>query len=156
MKTGIALGSNLGDRTASMEAGLDYLRSLSVNGYLRCSTIIETTPIDCPPGSGKFFNAVAEIDYAGSPLQLLAQLQNFEHQLGRPPQRPINAPRPLDLDILYFGTMQVNAPDLVIPHPRIAQRQFVLQPLAEIQPERILPGQSKTVQELLDQLAVQK
>lgn len=152
MKTGIALGSNLGDRAASMEAGFDFLRSISVNDYLRRSTVIETDPVDCPPGSGTFFNAVAEIEYTGSPLQLLGQLQSFEHTLGRPPQHPVNAPRPLDLDILYFGTIRLDTPDLIIPHPRIVEREFVLKPLAEICPNLILPGQTHCVQTLLNHL----
>lgn len=152
MKTGIALGSNLGDRAASMEAGFTFLRSLSQDGYLLRSSIIETDPVNCPPGSGSFFNAVAEIDYEGSPLQLLGQLQNFEHTLGRQPIRPVNAPRPIDLDILYFGTIQFDSPDLTIPHPRIVQREFVLKPLAEICPDLILPGQTHSVQTLLNHL----
>ncbi len=152
MKTGIALGSNLGDRAASMDAGFAFLRSLSQNGYLLQSSVIETDPVDCPPGSGAFFNAVAEIDYEGSPLQLLGQLQNFEHTMGRQPNRAINAPRPLDLDILYFGDTKLNTPDLIIPHPRIAQREFVLKPLAEIYPDLILPGQTHSVQNLLNHL----
>ncbi|PAW80009.1 MAG: 2-amino-4-hydroxy-6-hydroxymethyldihydropteridine diphosphokinase [Verrucomicrobia bacterium Tous-C9LFEB] len=152
MKTGIALGSNLGDRAASMDAGFTFLRSLSQKGYLLQSSVIETDPVDCPPGSGAFFNAVAEIDYEGSPLQLLGQLQNFEHTMGRQPNRAINAPRPLDLDILYFGDTTITTPDLIIPHPRIAQREFVLKPLAEICPNLILPGQAHSVQTLLNHL----
>lgn len=152
MKTGIALGSNLGDRAASMDAGFTFLRSLSQNGYLLQSSVIETDPVDCPPGSGAFFNAVAEIDYEGSPLQLLGQLQNFEHTMGRQPNRPVNAPRPLDLDILYFGDTTITTPDLIIPHPRIVQREFVLKPLAEICPDLILPGQTHNVQILLNHL----
>lgn len=135
-----------------MEAGFAFLRELSVDGKVVRSSILETEPVDCTPDSGAFLNAVAEIEYNGSACQLLGQLQTFERQLGRPSERPVNSPRPLDLDILYFGQEQMNAPDLIIPHPRLSQREFVLKPLAEIRPDLILPGQTQTVQVLCRKL----
>lgn len=153
MKVGIALGSNLGDRASHLAAGFDFLASLSSTRSLLRSAPLETAPVDCPPGSGAFLNAVAEIDFDGMPQELLSRLQEFERSLGRPEKRPVNAPRPLDLDILYFGDLQLNEPHLVIPHPRLVQREFVLRPLAEIRPGLILPGQTQTVQTLLQQLS---
>lgn len=155
MKVGIALGSNLGDRASNMEAGFDLLRALSSNGTVLRSSLIETTPVDCTPDSGAFLNAAAEIDYEGSPCQLLEKLQTFERQLGRPTQRPVNSPRPLDLDILYFGNQEIRTSTLIIPHPRIAERDFVLKPLAEIRPELVLPGQNEPVQDLFKHLIKQ-
>jgi hypothetical protein len=83
------------------------------------------------------------------PRSLLARLQDFELQRGRAREREQNAPRPLDLDILYYGDHVRRNRDLVIPHPRIATRRFVLQPLSELQPDLVLPGQTRTVRELL-------
>lgn len=153
MKAGIALGSNLGDRAAHIAAGFHFLRAISSTGILLQSSVIETAPIDCTPDSGPFLNAVAEIDFEGSPLQLLRELQDFEHSLGRPLQRPINSPRPLDLDILYFGDKRLDCPNLVIPHPRMFERDFVLGPLVEIRPDLVLPGQSEPVSNLFRQLS---
>jgi 2-amino-4-hydroxy-6-hydroxymethyldihydropteridine diphosphokinase len=149
---GIALGSNLGDRHAALDAGILFLRDLSLYRRLRESPRIETAPVDCPPGSQDFLNAVVEIEIDPvliPPRELMTRLQAFERERGRPGQREINAPRPLDLDIIYYGDRIVAEPDLVIPHPRAAQRRFVLQPLSHLRPELVLPGQSKTVRELL-------
>jgi 2-amino-4-hydroxy-6-hydroxymethyldihydropteridine diphosphokinase len=148
VKAGIALGSNLGDRWAQVHEGLEFLRSLSADQDLKKSSLYETAPVDCPPGSGPFVNAVAEIAWAGSVRELLVRLQEFELKKGRKPVRETNAPRPLDLDILYFGEQRVEEADLIVPHPRMGERRFVLEPLAEIRPDLIWPGQTKTVAEL--------
>lgn len=149
---GIALGSNLGDRVAELEAGFSFLRTLAADGGVRRSPVIETAPVDCPPGSAAFLNAVAEIQLDPallSPEKLLACLQQFERQRGRPPEHVRNSARPLDLDILFYGDVVMQTPELVIPHPRIAERRFVLEPLAQLRPDLVLPGQAKSVRELL-------
>jgi 2-amino-4-hydroxy-6-hydroxymethyldihydropteridine diphosphokinase len=149
---GVALGSNQGDRAAEIEVGFSFLRTLAANSEVLRSTVIETTPIDCPPGSGPFLNAVAEIQLdseALSPGELLRRLQDFEVQRGRPRDHAHHSGRPLDLDILYYGDHVVQAPELTVPHPRLAGRRFVLEPLAQIHPNLILPGQTRTVSELL-------
>ena len=149
---GIALGSNLGDRQGELAAGFAFLRTLAFEGLLRASPLLETAPVDCAPGSPPFLNAVAEIEAdpeALPPRELLRRLQDFERSRGRPARREPNAPRPLDLDILYYGDLRLNDPDLVIPHPRAVQRRFVLEPLAHLRPDLILPGQTRTVRELL-------
>jgi 2-amino-4-hydroxy-6-hydroxymethyldihydropteridine diphosphokinase len=148
---GIALGSNLGDRAAEIEAGFAFLQTLSA-AAIRRSSVIETEPMDCPPGSASFLNAVAEIQVDPaqlSPHDLLARLQAFETQRGRPPEHGRNSPRPLDLDILYYGDWVLETPELTLPHPRLAERLFVLRPLAELRPELVLPGGNRTVRELL-------
>ncbi len=126
---------------------------LSSTGYCVQSSILETAPVDCPEGSGAFLNAVAEIEYAGTPRQLFDQLKAFERSEGRAASPVPNAPRPLDLDLLYFGDLTVDEGDLIVPHPRMAQRRFVLVPLAEVAPDRIVPGQTRTVAQLLEALA---
>ena len=153
MNVGIALGSNLGERQAELDAGIDFLRSLSKAGAIRVSPRIETEPVNCPPGSPPFLNAVAEIEVDPAllaPRELLRRLQVFERSRGRSEEREVNAPRPLDLDILYYGDLLLDEPGLVIPHPRAAQRSFVLEPLSHLRPDLILPGQTRTVRELLD------
>jgi len=150
-QAGIALGSNLGDRKAHLDAGFRLLDRLDAEGWALRSGLIETQPQDCPPGSPAFLNAVAEIRFAGEPLELLHRLQQLEAELGRasPEEREINAPRPLDLDILYFGSLEINTPELILPHPRMPQRRFVLEPLAQIRPDLVPPGQTQTVSQLL-------
>ena len=151
---GIALGSNLGDRAAELDAGIAFLRSLSAYDRIRESSRIVTVPVDCPPGSEPFLNAIAEIEVEPDilpPRELLKQLQSFELSRGRLPEREINTPRPLDLDIIYYGDWVIHDQDLVIPHPRAAMRWFVLEPLSHLCPDLILPGQIRTVRQLLDE-----
>ncbi len=151
---GIALGANLGERHANLAAGFRFLDRLDLRGRALRSGLLETDPVDCAPGDPLFLNAVAEIQYAGEPEELLQRLQEFERELGRAPvgDRPVNAPRPLDLDILYVDELVINTPRLIVPHPRMTERRFVLEPLAQIRPELVLPGETKTVAELLAKL----
>lgn len=155
MKAGVALGSNLGNRALHLRRGLAFLMGLSSSGYFAPSSILETEPVDCPEGSGAFLNAAAEIEYAGTPRQLFDQLKAFERSEGRGANEVPNAPRPLDLDLLYFGDLMLDEgdPRLVVPHPRMTQRRFVLGPLAEIVPGLVVPGQTKTVAQLLEGLS---
>jgi 2-amino-4-hydroxy-6-hydroxymethyldihydropteridine diphosphokinase len=152
---GIALGSNLGDRSAELDAGIAYLRFLSENRKVRESPRIQTAPVDCPPGSHPFLNSVAEIEVDTvmlPPLNLLGSLQDFELRRGRSLIRDVNAPRTLDLDIIYYGIEQFDQMGLTIPHPRAHLRRFVLEPLSHLRPDLVLPGQTKTVRELLKEL----
>ena len=152
MRTGVALGSNLGDRLVSLRATRKAILHLAgVTPPILASAIYETEPIDCEPGAGKFLNAVLEFDYEGNPLELLKRLGELEQALGRLSDRPRNVSRKIDIDLLYFGDTKIDSNELRLPHPRMHQRKFVLQPLADIRPELILPGQTKTVCELLAQ-----
>ena len=117
------------------------------------SAIYETDPVGCEPVAGKFLNAVLEFDYEGDPLELLKSLREIEKTLGRAPDHPRNISRKIDIDLLYFGDIIMDSDELQLPHPRMHLRRFVLQPLADIRPDLILPGQSKTVRELLAQLS---
>jgi len=150
----VALGSNLGDSRENVLRAFGLLQSLS-DLPLRRSSLWETTPVDCPPGSARFINAVAGLIPRASetPQSLLARLRSFEKQLGRPPKKILNEPRVIDLDLIAFGSQTVAAPDLVLPHPRAHLRRFVLQPLSEIAPDYIFPGQQKTVAQRLKELA---
>jgi len=146
----VALGSNLGDSVQVMREAQARLRELSEYPLL-VSSLWQTTPVDCPPGSPPFVNAVIGLRprETETPESLLAQLQTMEKMFGRQPKRILNEPRPLDLDLITFGTATRNTPPLILPHPRAHQRRFVLQPLAEIAPDLILAGQTKTVAALL-------
>ena len=154
VRTAIALGSNLGDRLANLRAARNAVVDLpGVGPPILSSAIYETGPVSCEPGAGKFLNAVIEIDYAGAPLALLKELRKIEEALGRPPDHPRYVSRKIDIDILYIGNTKIDTKELQIPHPRIHERRFVLQPLADIRHDSILPGHVKTVRDLLAQVA---
>jgi 2-amino-4-hydroxy-6-hydroxymethyldihydropteridine diphosphokinase len=146
----IALGSNLGDSVALVREAMTRLAAFA-DAPLRCSSLWQTEPVDCPPGSPPFINAVVELEPRPGerPESLLARLQQLEQEFGRRPKRRLNEPRPLDLDLLAFGAERRHTPNLVLPHPRAHQRRFVLAPWAEIAPSFAIPGQSRTVAGLL-------
>jgi 2-amino-4-hydroxy-6-hydroxymethyldihydropteridine diphosphokinase len=152
MKVGFALGSNLGDRLKHLQQAKAYLLSLSPEQWHRASPLYETAPVGCPPNSPSFLNAVLEIEFGGAPRTLLRKIQAYEMAHGRDRTLPPNAARTIDIDILYFGEKEVVEKDLIIPHPRIAERRFVLVPLATICPDRIVKGTGKTVRMLLREL----
>lgn len=153
-RVGIALGSNLGDRQAHLAAARVRLREIATAGEpILEAADFKTEPLDCPLGSPEFLNSVVEIDFAGEPLELLALTQEIEKALGRAANPQRNAPRVIDVDLLYFGGEIVVTPQLILPHPRIGERLFVLEPLASIRPDLILPGQRASVVELLARLA---
>ena len=149
MKVAIALGSNLGDRAGYLRKAVAALRALFAPGSFRVSSVYETDPVDCPPGSGPFYNAVATGDYAGSVQELLVALQKLESLEGRV-DRAKNAPRPLDLDLLWAEGVRIETPGLTVPHPRAAERRFVLEPWSELDPDLRLPGQNRNLRALLD------
>ncbi len=149
MRFGIALGSNLGDRAANMRHGIELLLAVPGIELKASSPIYETDPVDCGPGTQAFLNSVIEVQAACTPPELHAHLKAVEQALGRPVQRERNAPRTLDLDLLYADDIISNDPDLILPHPRMHLRSFVLKPLADIRPELVLPGFSQPVSAFL-------
>ncbi len=149
MRFGIALGSNLQDRLALLRFGRTEVLTRSGGQCLAQSSVYETEPVDCPPGSLPFLNAVLEIECALSPEDLLTQTQAIERAAGRIHSGERNAPRPLDLDLLYADALVLQDEALVLPHPRLHLRRFVLAPLAEIRPELKLPGMHAPVAHLL-------
>lgn len=149
----VALGSNLGESRTVIRKAMERLQELS-DAPLEKSSLWRTTPVDCPPGSPPFINAVVGLHLPGEATleDLLARLQNLEKEFGRQPKKALNEPRPLDLDIIAFGREVRATPKLTLPHPRAHVRRFVLAPLDEIAPELVLPLQTKTVRELLADL----
>jgi 2-amino-4-hydroxy-6-hydroxymethyldihydropteridine diphosphokinase len=153
MRSAVALGSNVDDRFGYLRVARDAILALpNVKQPILSSAIYETEPVDCEPGAEKFLNAVIEFDYEGEPGSLLEQLIRIEEELGRRSDHPKNTSRTIDIDLLYCGERKLEDARLQLPHPRMHLRSFVLQPLADIRPELILPGQIKTVGELLADL----
>lgn len=138
----IGLGSNVGDRKATLEAALRQLAPL------RVSEILETEPWGLA-GQPLFLNAVAEIDTPLPPAELLDRLLALEQDLGRV-RGERWGPRTLDLDLLLYGGQVIRTEALAVPHPRLAERRFVLEGLAELCPDEPIPGLGKTVRQLLE------
>jgi 2-amino-4-hydroxy-6-hydroxymethyldihydropteridine diphosphokinase len=153
MRTAVGLGSNLGDRLGNLRAARAAILELSnVSSPILSSPLYETEPVDCEPGAGKFLNAVIEFEYQGDARALLEQLIWIEEALGRNRGHPKNVSRIIDIDLFYCGERQIDNGQLQLPHPRIHARKFVLQPLADIRPDLVLPGMKKTIHELLEEL----
>ena len=149
----VALGSNLGDSRNIILDAMARLQSFSGAAILK-SSLWQTSPVNCPPGSPMFLNAVVALvpQKNETPESLLKKLRELEQEFGRAPKTVLNEARPLDLDLIAFGSEMRYSPELILPHPRAHERKFVLQPLSEIAPELILPGQGRTVADLLAKL----
>lgn len=143
----IALGSNLGDRYSTLSAAVRRLRAEPGLRVLASSAFYETAPVNCPPGSGEFLNAVVAIETDREPHDILQLLLRIERQFGRVRSEP-NSPRTLDLDLILYGDRVIQTPDLIVPHPRMHERAFVLGPLAEVAPDAIHPVLKKPLREL--------
>jgi 2-amino-4-hydroxy-6-hydroxymethyldihydropteridine diphosphokinase len=150
----VALGSNLGDSRQIILDAMARLQNISNEPILK-SSLWQTSPVDCPPDSPKFVNAVAGLvpKKNETPESLLKNLRGLETEFGRKPKTVLNEPRPLDLDLIVFRGEIRNSQELVLPHPRAHLRRFVLQPLSEIAPDFVLPGQGKSVSQLLARLS---
>ena len=146
----VSLGSNLGDSRAVILTAMGRLQEWS-DGPVIQSSLWQTSPVDCPPGSPPFVNAVAVLrpSVGLTADQLLDGLQALEKEFGRQRKKQLNEPRPLDLDIIWFLQEHRQDARLSLPHPRAHGRRFVLQPLAELLPEAVFPGQGKAVRSLL-------
>jgi len=150
MRTAVALGSNVGDRLENLRAARRAISDLPhVKAPIVSSAVYETEPVSCEAGAGKFLNAVVEFEYEGQPTRLLEQLIHIEEALGRKRDHPRNVSRIIDVDLLYSGEGRINDERLQLPHPRLHLREFVLRPLADIRRDLLLPGQNRTIRQLL-------
>ncbi len=149
----LSLGSNLGDREANLRSAVERLESPSLQ--VRCrSSIYETEPQDLGEQPW-FLNLVVEIETSLAPMELLERIHEMEARLGRMRDVP-KGPRTIDIDILFYGELVFETGDLQIPHPRLAQRRFVLEPLAELAPDLQHPVIGRTVTEMLAAVADQQ
>jgi 2-amino-4-hydroxy-6-hydroxymethyldihydropteridine diphosphokinase len=144
----LGLGSNLGDRKQNLAQALELMSKHLV--IEKVSSIYETEPVGYKE-QPLFLNAVCRISTELNPERLLRLAKKIEAKLGRTPGF-LNAPRPIDIDILFYGDEVLNDKKLTIPHPRLVERAFVLMPLAEIAPDLVHPENRKTVKKLLDDL----
>lgn len=150
----IALGSNLGERRAFLDGALDALRDRPGIELVRSSFYRETAPVGGPPGQGPYLNGAAELRTGLSPEQLLGVLLDIEAALGRQ-RHEYHGPRTIDLDLLLHGDQICAGPHPIVPHPRLHERRFVLEPLAEIAPLAVHPVRQNTVREMLAELPVE-
>jgi len=149
----VALGSNLGEREQLMKRAQSLLEKLEGVVLLRRSAWHETAPVGGPAGQGAYLNGAALLETTLAPADLLEALQGIETRLGRDREAEgPNGARPMDLDLLWHGDASLASDALTLPHPRLEERLFVLEPLAEIAPDHVLPGCGRTVVERIEEL----
>jgi len=148
---GLSLGSNLGDRMRHLRAARERVCAQLGTRLLAQSRVYETEPVDVSDAyrDMPFLNAVIVVESAAPPRAMNARLHAIEAELGRERAGDRNAPRPIDIDIVYAGAFRVRDAVLTLPHARWAERRFVVQPLADVRPDRVLPGEARTVREIL-------
>lgn len=151
MKIVLMLGGNMGDSAGFFRTACEKLSQHGVT-ELKCSSIFRSAAVDCIPGTPDFCDAAVTGNWSGSPEELLALCQKLEQEAGRPAIHSSRESRTLDIDIIFFGELQLQTPHLTIPHPRAALREFVLEPLCQLDPELIFPDSGLSVQETLKKL----
>ena len=144
----LGVGSNEGDRLHAISEAIRLLGATERIRVTQMATILETEPVG-GPSQGPYLNTVVELDTTLSPRELLNVLQQIERRLGRRPSSERWAPRPMDLDILLYDERTIQEPDLAIPHPRMHERRFVLEPLAQLAPDTVHPILKRSIHDLL-------
>lgn len=152
VKVYLSLGSNLGNRLGNISNAIDSIRKLENSRFLKNSRFYDTEPFgrtDQP----RFLNCVVELETLMEPRELLMSLKKIEKDMGRAESLKWSQ-RLIDIDILTFGSLRIETDDLIIPHPKILQREFVLKPMCDLDERYIVCGQSKTVREALEELEI--
>jgi 2-amino-4-hydroxy-6-hydroxymethyldihydropteridine diphosphokinase len=144
----LSLGSNVGERAANLQLAIEKLGD--VGSVMTVSSFYETEPVETGPQPW-FLNCAVKFDTEKMPRQLIAAILNLEQGMGRQ-RRQEKSPRTIDIDILLFGSSIIEIPSLTVPHPRMHERRFVLEPLAEIAPEVRHPVFKRTIRELREAL----
>lgn len=147
----IGIGSNLGDRIRHCQAAIKAISEIAGVTALRVSSLYETAPV-LPASGGWFLNGVVSVQTTLAPGALLLELQRIERDMGRTAERIQGVDRSVDLDLLLVGSRVVDTPDLILPHPRLHQRRFVLAPLCELDPDFRHPVLGITMRQLLEHL----
>jgi 2-amino-4-hydroxy-6-hydroxymethyldihydropteridine diphosphokinase len=151
MECGLSLGTNLGDRLGNMAGAAERLAALAGMRVTARSHIYETEPVEVKAiyREMAYLNAVVVVEWQGDLSALSAAVHGVEAVMGRVRGEDRNAPRPIDIDILYADDVMLDDDDLTLPHPRWSERRFVVQPLADVRPSLCIPGQNRTVAAIL-------
>ena len=151
MEMGLSLGSNLGDRLRHLQLAGAAIAAIPGVKVLDRSPVYETEPVNVAPAFNRkrFLNAVVVIKTVKRPEELLPLLRGLETRLGRRRTADRSAPRPIDIDMLYAGRLRRRGEPLTLPHPRWHERRFVVQPLADVRPQLVLPGEPRSVAQVL-------
>lgn len=151
MEIGISLGSNIGDRLTNISLTIEKISLLDNVSIIARSTVYQTEPVldSNAPENPDFLNCVILLSTDLKVEGLQDMLQALEVDMGRPADHPANMPRTIDIDIIYADTLEINTPELHIPHPRWSKRRFVAQPLADLRPNLVIPGCPDKVRDVL-------
>lgn len=151
MEIGLSLGSNLGDRLHNLREAGSLINAIDDVTIVGRSPIYETDPVDVPEefADKPFLNSILIVDAAMPLADIATHMAGVENNMGRKRSSQANAPRIIDVDIIYAGNIQQEAGSLMVPHPRWSTRRFVVQPLADLKPNLVLPCETKTVAEVL-------
>ena len=151
MQCGFSLGSNLGDRIGNLSTARDNIVALGGIALVAQSRVYETEPVDVsdPHRDKPFLNAVIVVETARDPESLAAATREIEDSMGRRRTSDKNAPRVIDIDVLFVESRVIHTATLTVPHPRWHERRFVVQPLADVRPDLVLPGVPRSVSEIL-------
>lgn len=151
MEIGLALGSNMGDRLNNLKQARDKIGRIKDVVIVAQSPVYETEPVDMAPEfmGASFFNAVLITECHIDLSTLLQLCSEIERQAGRPPDRRRNEPRVIDIDIIYAGRSVIHNDSLMVPHPRWKSRRFVVQPLADVRPDLVMPNETQSVSDIL-------
>ena len=155
MEIGLSLGTNLGDRIFQLQTAEKRISAQEGICFVAQSPVYETEPVDVPAMDADLFflNAVLIVETLLEAPELLSLCKRIEHQMGRATDAlPKNARRPIDIDIIYAGDLRVELEGVTVPHPRWFNRRFVVQPLSDVRPDLVIPGQTITVNEILRNL----